>query len=284
MLEVRKLKSYKRKISLEDAVLDAIVEVTHMFNSSRRDPTVFVTSDKQASEIRKRSFFAQVAERVSYKLPREQLYANRNALDDICPLRYIACSRSKYRSASGICNNVLSPHSGAVLHSFQRALPADYGDEISSWKLSVDKDQLPHPNRIAHMLFRSSKFYSPQNNGLPSTPISALFVQWSRFLYDDMAAIVPYRDTDGKLPSCCPESDHPECAPLYDDNDPHEIMAGLGCQSYVRSQIAPSARCELGTRQQMNMASSFIDAEPIYGNTIEEALEKRTRKNGNIAQ
>uniref|UniRef100_A0A158PCN5 Chorion peroxidase n=1 Tax=Angiostrongylus cantonensis TaxID=6313 RepID=A0A158PCN5_ANGCA len=210
---------------------------------------------------------------------KELRHSEWGALDDICPLRYMECNTTKYRSACGICNNVLSPHYGAALNSFHRALPPDYGDGIASWKLSVDSDHLPHPNHVARLLFRSTTSHSQHQHMMPITSVSALFVQWSRFLYDDMVSIVPFRDAEGKIPVCCPEPDHPECAPLY-DIDADRITSQLGCQVYVRSQMAPASRCNLGPRQQMNMASSFIDAGPVYGSSKEVALEKRAKKHG----
>ncbi|KAK6027547.1 hypothetical protein OSTOST_06421 [Ostertagia ostertagi] len=74
--------------------------------------------------------------------------------ESMCPLRRISCRFSKYRSITGICNNVFRPHSGAAMSALQRIMPADYDDGISSLRTSVDGDRLPDPCFVAQSLSR----------------------------------------------------------------------------------------------------------------------------------
>ncbi|KAK6016395.1 hypothetical protein OSTOST_18122, partial [Ostertagia ostertagi] len=181
----------------------------------------FPKQAESSLELRRRSFAAQVAELATYKLKHYKDVHRKSLAESMCPLRRISCRFSKYRSITGICNNVFRPHSGAAMSALQRIMPADYDDEdgesekirISSLRTSVDGDRLPDPCFVAQSL---SRWRSEHHR--PSMSVSAFFVHWSQFLYDDMASIAPFKLADGNVPTCCPISRHPECAPLQKDN------------------------------------------------------------------
>ncbi|XGW08547.1 hypothetical protein V3C99_011124 [Haemonchus contortus] len=279
---------YELHIALSrDAIMDAFNEVGQLFNysgavgsetaallKSFEFPEYF-THAKSTAELRPRSFAAQVAERATYKLRHSESVSQKTveAMESMCPLHPISCRISKYRSITGMCNNVFNPYSGSAMNAFQRLLPPDYGDGISSPRCTVSDDpRLPDPSFVTHKLLGSQSTHR-----YPSMSVSAFFIYWSRFLYDDMASTTPFKLADGNFPNCCPESSHPECAPLHMENGG---PSSFGCYPYVRSQMAPHQRCLLGPRQQMNMVSSFIDGSTVYGRTDEEAEGRRTLEDG----
>ncbi|KAK6043662.1 hypothetical protein COOONC_18832 [Cooperia oncophora] len=96
-------------------------------------------------ELRRRSFAAKVAERATYKLNHDRDVSRKHLADSMCPLRDISCKSSKYRTITGTCNNVFSPHDGASMSAFHRMIPPDYDDGISSYRTSVTGKPLPDP-------------------------------------------------------------------------------------------------------------------------------------------
>lgn len=81
---------------------------------------------------------------------------------------------------------------------------------------------------------------------------------------------------------CCASKikQHPECKSIMvPKNDP--TYSGLvDCLPYMRTAPAPRPKCELGSREQANQVTSFLDGSVIYGNTIKQAYALRTLKNG----
>lgn len=51
---------------------------------------------------------------------------------------------------------------------------------------------------------------------------------------------------------------------------------------YSRSSIAPRLNCGLGAREQANLASSFLDASHLYGNSEEESRRLRAFIDGQM--
>ena len=59
-------------------------------------------------------------------------------------------------------------------------------------------------------------------------------------------------------------------------------MDPSGCWQYSRTAGAPRKGCELGPREQMNGATSFLDGSAIYGNSEEVANRLRTFDGGHL--
>lgn len=125
-----------------------------------------------------------------------------------------------------------------------------------------------------------------------------MLAQWGQFIYEDMVKIESSQliKGDEALPLACCETKHPECMPIFADPD-DENYKGLmifgefnnlnvldreRCLSYSRSSVSPRLNCELGAREQANMATSFLDASNLYGNSEEEARRLRSFVDGHL--
>lgn len=64
-------------------------------------------------------------------------------------------------------------------------------------------------------------------------------------------------------------------------NDP-KYLGFVDCIEYTRTIVAPrTIDCQLGAREQANLATSFLDASTIYGSTEERLNKLRTFYDGN---
>ncbi len=97
------------------------------------------------------------------------------------------------------------------------------------------------------------------------------------------------RGFNGSAIKCCtphgkpvPEDKtHPECRAIrVPDDDPFYAPLGVVCMNFVRSTPAPRVDCSLGPREQMNQATSCIDASNVYGSTKVEADKLRLFSEG----
>ncbi|KAF8371080.1 hypothetical protein PRIPAC_77509, partial [Pristionchus pacificus] len=180
----------------------------------------------------------------------------------------IECVAGKYRSYSGHCNNVMRPNWGAAKEPMRRLLPALYDDDVSAPRsLAIDGSSLPTPSSV------SSLFISHSIAPLDS-PVSLLFVQWSSFVYDDIAAPIPDHIANGRsapLPCCRTGFDHPECMAIGKNDST--------CLPYTRTMPAVVDRCMMGRREQNNVQSSYLDASHLYG----RSQQLRAYKDGLLA-
>ncbi|KAK5969624.1 hypothetical protein GCK32_005079 [Trichostrongylus colubriformis] len=76
------------------------------------------------------------------------------------------------------------------------------------------------------------------------------------------------------LPCCNSTIKHPECFPI--------IAANGTCLTYSRSLPTPRENCILGSREQGNMVSGYLDASHIYGSTQELVQKMRSFQDGQL--
>lgn len=70
--------------------------------------------------------------------------------------------------------------------------------------------------------------------------------------------------------------------PISISKDDPKYLGFINCMDYSRTVVAPrTINCGLGTREQANLATSFLDASPIYGSTEERSRKLRTFYDGN---
>ncbi|KAK9890312.1 hypothetical protein WA026_010414 [Henosepilachna vigintioctopunctata] len=199
-----------------------------------------------------------------------------NYLDEFCQKSTITCNElQRYRSFDGTCNNLKNPDKfGTSFRPFRRAIAADYGDGISSPRVSKSGQPLPTARTVSLIVHRP--FYRDD------VKFSVMLAVWGQFVDHDITATALSKGSNGSSISCCGDQStiHPECFPVIIDKDDPLMKDNVTCMEFVRS--APTPTCCLGSRQQMNQVTAFIDGSVIYG--VEHSLVSslRTMQGGTL--
>ncbi|ODN04056.1 Peroxidasin [Orchesella cincta] len=131
---------------------------------------------------------------------------------------------------------------------------------------------------------RSVSLAIHKDSDRPHAHLMALTAVWGEFISHDVVHTPQTAGYDGTPIKCCGvtfENFHPDCFPIrIADNDPYYGKTKEICQEYVRSSVAPRIGCTLGPREQINQASSFLDASQIYGTTRKRVEELRLFQGG----
>ncbi|CAG2169340.1 unnamed protein product, partial [Oppiella nova] len=184
---------------------------------------------------------------------------------------------SKYRTIDGSCNNRRHPYWGKSYVCHLRLLPPDYADGFQAPRLAHDGSQLPSPRTLINIMTSDQPFESFYthmkmafgqfvNHDITHTPVF-----FSYALSGSYSA-----PTD-----CCRNPNTRQCLPIRIEPTPYDYQYrkfNNTCLNFIRS--APCPLCELGPRQQSNIATSFLDAGTVYGNTGNESTPLRTFKFG----
>ncbi|RZC43164.1 chorion peroxidase-like, partial [Asbolus verrucosus] len=208
-------------------------------------------------------------------------------LQEECPLRGLPRCLSaarRYRTADGTCNNFNKPWRGSSFLPMQRFLPPVYEDGIQEVRRSEFNRKLPSAREV------SIKIHRDKNLELPT--VNLMFMQWGQLMDHDLVSTVKSRSFNGSVPRCCdrggqellpPELTHPSCLPIEVGRDDWFLAPlGIRCLEFIRS--APSTRidCDLGWREQINQATSYLDASTIYGSDVETSDAMRTFRRGQL--
>lgn len=162
------------------------------------------------------------------------------------------CSNlTRYRTINGTCNNLQNPHWGAALTAFRRPIPPWYQDGISSPRTRSTSGSFPP---LPAPLLVSQKVHRPLYRKDPQ--FTVMLAVWGQFLDHDITATAQSRAGNGAPIQCCTGRDHPECFPVIDTSGDERV-----CMEFVRSAPAPS--CCLGTREQFNQATAYIDGSMV---------------------
>ena len=172
---------------------------------------------------------------------------------------------NQYSKKDASCNNLINPWWGQSVIPFKRLLPPEYDDLFTKprTKSFIHGKALPTAKILSNIIEASIR---------PRLPISKFFYDIYRLIFDDIARVAPITDDnlDPKICSC-----------LNDDTDCFNIPLPLNevrvedCLPYTRSAVSfPTFDCYLGAREQLNLASSFLDLDQIEF----EKLESRKKK------
>ncbi|KAL5283500.1 HPX6 family protein [Megaselia abdita] len=219
-----------------------------------------------------------IAKALNYKKPigrnnigKGQLISFLNEPDErVCPP-----PSSIYRTDDGFCNNRKSPLKGSAYIPFRRAVAPDYGDGMSSPRLSSKGKLLPYARQVSLNIHRP--IYSTDAN------FTVMLAVFGQFLDHDITATALSSGQEGESINCCtePEGVHPECYPVQlIPGDPYFDFYNLTCMNFVRSAPAPTGR--IGPREQLNQATAFIDGSVVYGSTYDKVSLLREKKNGTL--
>ncbi|CAD6993643.1 unnamed protein product [Ceratitis capitata] len=198
------------------------------------------------------------------------------ALEGLCPPRdppTCMPASARYRTHDGTCNSRRRPRWGAAQMPFNRFLPPEYGDGVDSIRLSMEGGPLA-----------SSRFVSLLVHGARDgeAAVTLMTAQWGQLLDHDMTSTAQPRSINGSVPSCCGNTDfHPSCFPIKVPlDDPWLAPLKVRCLEFLRSAPAQRRDCILSWREQTNQATSYIDASPIYSNSVKSSDNARVFRNG----
>ncbi|XP_046917513.2 peroxidase isoform X2 [Dermatophagoides farinae] len=200
-----------------------------------------------------------------------------------CPghVKPINCRMERFRSYTGHCNNLENPSWGAANTAFVRYLPPVYSNGIDGYRKSVMKGRkLPHPRLVTRMVHADFDH--------PSTDMTILVMSWGQFLDHDLALAMPPRffiDGHEVEVDCCRlppgQPPHELCEPVQiPPKDPVYGPMGRKCHDFKRSIAGHRPNCALGPRVHVNILTSPIDANFVYGSTRAAAERLRTFRGG----
>ncbi|RWS27512.1 peroxidase-like protein [Leptotrombidium deliense] len=216
---------------------------------------------------------------IVFGLPR--IDTQKTAIREICPtfLLPVKCEISRYRTLTGMCNNLDYPSWGAARSAMVRYLPPVYADGIKDSKVSVVAEgKLPSPRVVS--------FVVHHDISERDIHITTLLVAWGQMIDHDMTfAATTTDETPGEF-DCCnhpPEQRHPDCL-LIDipPNDPFFKFFKRNCMDIMRTMPALKYGCTLGPRNLANKISSYLDAGFVYGSSQETMNRLRAFKGGRM--
>ncbi|XP_045497152.1 heme peroxidase 2 [Colias croceus] len=154
------------------------------------------------------------------------------------------CPPSKYRSASGECNNVRHRPWGRRGDVFLRLLPPKYADGVSQ---PLSPPHLPEASLAVHAV---AQLAQPEEHDY----VTSMLAAWGQLIMDDLIA------TANGNKKC----EGPACA-------------------YIRSAPTRNLdSCKFEHREQMNLATSVLDGSALYGSSEKELRSLRLYDAGKI--
>lgn len=193
----------------------------------------------------------------------------------------VRCDPAAERSIDGRCNNLANPLWGSTNTAQARLLPPVYENGINSPRmLSIRGSALPSGREISTCLSPSMR--------VNHTSLTLAGVFFGQFVDHDLVLTPAARidDLAGQPvpPTCCyvPASClNEECFPIaIPPNDPFYSIFNQTCMDMVRSVPALRESCKLGTREQANQVTAFIDLSQVYGSTSKRERELRAYRKG----
>lgn len=182
----------------------------------------------------------------------------------------IPCPPSKFRSPTGECNNILNRNYGARGDVFLRLLEPSYADGRIQPRTSIGSHALPAADFVVDELQKSF------DDSLLHPHITAMVPAWGQLLAYDMAEFSPLT---GNLKCCKKNEKHSS----IEEMDQCYVRSGSNCKEYRRSVPAvEQGDCEIKYRNQMNIASGFVDGSGLYGSTEKEINSLRLFRGGKV--
>ncbi|KAH3787834.1 hypothetical protein DPMN_165963 [Dreissena polymorpha] len=203
-------------------------------------------------------------------------------ISPFCIRRDAICDvNAKYRTIDGSCNNLQRPLWGRSNRPHIRFLKPHYMDDIGvPRQVSVTGEQLPSARTVSNAIHRQDPCCP-----LKERDLSLYVMQWGQMLDHDLTDTAIAKGANDATIICCNLTQEvlmkrSECFPIY-------IQAGderfkESCMNFVRSIAGHSDTCDMGRRNQLNQASSFLDSSFLYGHNDEDAREIRSFRDGKL--
>eukprot|EP00095_Tigriopus_kingsejongensis_P005480 snap_masked-scaffold491_size156641-processed-gene-0.8 protein:Tk05480 transcript:snap_masked-scaffold491_size156641-processed-gene-0.8-mRNA-1 annotation:"hypothetical protein DAPPUDRAFT_301956" len=139
------------------------------------------------------------------------------------------CKVERYRSVTGLCNNLDHPHWGSAMNAHHRFLAPDFADGISAPRISVTGRPLPSARAVSTAGHRDTGFHDHA--------VTILLVAWGQLMDHDITLTGETKDPrTGKTPKCCEGSTHPNCLPIeIPSNDKFYSKHNQRCMNFLES-------------------------------------------------
>ncbi|XP_037297032.1 peroxidase-like [Manduca sexta] len=214
----------------------------------------------------------------SFSNPPPGLGSGQDPATQTCGLTRPFCTKSRYRSIDGSCNNLLRPAWGTPQTPYGRLVPYNYADGINAWPRSVTGAPLPNPREISLRLFPDRQLIDPLWN------LNAQ--QWGQIITHDMSLTAGVAQSHKDQITCCTDNGqlaadaptNPFCAPIIvPPNDPVHASQGTQCFNFVRTTTtrdrgctAPNAPAE---PSNMHLEWNFSNPPPGLGSGQDPATQ-----------
>ncbi|GFX37375.1 chorion peroxidase [Trichonephila clavipes] len=186
--------------------------------------------------------FSLSRDTIVHALPR--IDTSKTSIKDICPtfLKPVKCELSRYRTLTGMCNNLEHPSWGSARSSMVRYLPPEYADAIQEPRKSVDGSELPSARIVSFMMHHDVSEHHSH--------INILLVFWGQMVDHDMTLAAQTVDHEKQDIECCkfpPEHQHPNCMNIkVPADDPFYKYFKRQCLDFARIYAGPKPGCKLG--------------------------------------
>lgn len=191
----------------------------------------------------------------------------------------------RYRTANGVCNNLVNPLFGSARRQFRRIVPPRYEDGVAQLRgtmQSMNVSVLPHdPFRPPYPSARLVSEVIVRDRPVKEEDFSHILMQWGQWTDHDLDA-APEFPLENCPPGCTIETDR--CVPIRITSDDEDFSTAFGdptagpvCHPFARSIPAcdSSPPGQFGPRQQINAITSWLDGSQVYGSSQE--LQNRLR-------
>ncbi|CAA9993292.1 unnamed protein product [Nesidiocoris tenuis] len=205
-----------------------------------------------------------------------------------CPIKsYGPCSKSKFRTIDGSCNNLRNPTQGTPNTKYNRLLPARYADGIHLPPVSVTGNKLPGARLVSIVLF--------PDKPIPDPVWTLSSMQWGQIITHDMSMAMGTTQTKPYANQCCspdgrlqiPHDRAPaQCYPIeIPGDDPLYSKFGQMCMNFMRSTTDVDRGCappHAQAHEQMVTVTHYLDASLVYGSDLQTAAALREGNGGRL--
>lgn len=194
-----------------------------------------------------------------------------------CPEKdydYYGCNaKDKYRTIDGTCNNLYVPWWGKSETPYSRILNPDYDDRYNSprKRSKIQGKLLPNPRNVAMNIHFARRT-------MPET--THMLVFFGQHIDHDIVFTSRSSYSSGQEKKCSCESRDPDCFQIPIPSGDY-YNQDQRCFPFTRSSASiENFKCKFSYREQLNLATSFLDMSNIYGPTEKIARSLREHKHG----
>ncbi|XP_022901583.2 peroxidase-like isoform X1 [Onthophagus taurus] len=204
-----------------------------------------------------------------------------------CGTAPASCQPSRYRTLDGSCNNLRNPGLGIPQTRFNRLVPPNYGDGISTPTRARSGNELPPARSLSLILYPDVPVEDPK--------FTVAAMQYGQIITHDMSMIAGSTQAQPHDTKCCSPTgqllelaNSPEhCFPLTiarDDPINQNTLQPQNCMSFVRTITDRDRNCVGGSQpaEQISAVNHFLDLSVVYGNTDQVSAQVRLFQGGRL--